>query len=127
LRQIIHNLLRNAEDAQEAGRFSAYHDQHAPLENMAEWSSAIAGQAFRPKSLPVFFEPYVTTKARGTGLGLAIVKKIVDEHHGRIKSTTVSRSAPRSASPAAGSLPTRGIAQANFPPRPDHGANTDRR
>ena len=85
LRQIIHNLLRNAEDALE-GRAGArivirtqQGSRHACL------SLADNGPGFPVELLPRIFEPYVTTKARGTGLGLPIVKKIVDEHQGSIE------------------------------------------
>jgi nitrogen fixation/metabolism regulation signal transduction histidine kinase len=85
LRQIIHNLLRNAEDALE-GREGAHivirteqGVRHARL------SIADNGPGFPVDLLPRIFEPYVTTKAKGTGLGLPIVKKIVDEHQGSIE------------------------------------------
>jgi len=85
LRQIIHNLLRNAEDAQE----SAHEPQIAVvtrfLDDMVELCVSDLGPGFPPEIMARVFEPYVTTKARGTGLGLAIVKKIVDEHQGRIR------------------------------------------
>ena len=77
LRQIIHNLLRNAEEAQEgATRWQV---------DKAEFIVADRGPGFPPEIMKRAFEPYVTSKVRGTGLGLAIVKKIVDEHHGRIR------------------------------------------
>lgn len=85
LRQIIHNLLRNAEDAQDGsdeaqiGVFTKYADA------MAELTVTDCGPGFPPEIMARVFEPYVTTKARGTGLGLAIVKKIVDEHQGTIR------------------------------------------
>ena len=87
LRQIIHNLLRNAEDAQEAAD-SPYISICTRLsENMAEMTVGDLGPGFPAEIIARVFEPYVTTKARGTGLGLAIVKKIVDEHHGRVRIT----------------------------------------
>ncbi|WP_341743888.1 sensor histidine kinase [Azonexus hydrophilus] len=85
LRQIIHNLLRNAEDALE-GR------DDGRVEIVTELAGRCArlritdnGPGFPVELLPRIFEPYVTTKARGTGLGLPIVKKIVDEHQGSIE------------------------------------------
>jgi nitrogen fixation/metabolism regulation signal transduction histidine kinase len=85
MRQIIHNLLRNAEDALE-GR------EGAEIRLLTRLSGRDAlleisdnGPGFPPEILPRDFDPYVTTKARGTGLGLPIVRKIIDEHHGRIE------------------------------------------
>jgi len=84
LRQIIHNLLRNAEDAQEGAVAPCIVIVTRCAENVAELVVKDHGPGFPPEIIARVFEPYVTTKARGTGLGLAIVKKIVDEHHGRI-------------------------------------------
>ncbi|MCM8612149.1 ATP-binding protein [Accumulibacter sp.] len=84
LRQIIHNLLRNAEEAQEGAAAPCVVIVTRCAENMAELVVKDHGPGFPPEIIARVFEPYVTTKARGTGLGLAIVKKIVDEHHGRI-------------------------------------------
>lgn len=85
LRQIIHNLLRNAEDALEKNEDALItictHKQNQSVELSIEDN----GPGFPPDILPRVFEPYVTTKAGGTGLGLAIVKKIVDEHEGKIR------------------------------------------
>ncbi|MDB5801359.1 MAG: Sensory transduction histidine kinase [Rhodocyclales bacterium] len=84
LRQVIHNLLQNAQQAvaeQDNGRvvLSTRHDGRR-----IEFILRDNGPGFPPATLPRAFEPYVTTKARGTGLGLAIVKKIIDEHRGEI-------------------------------------------
>jgi nitrogen fixation/metabolism regulation signal transduction histidine kinase len=87
MRQIIHNLLRNAEDAQE-GREAAQIDiSTRQVGERAELCVADAGPGFPAEIMARVFEPYVTTKAKGTGLGLAIVKKIVDEHYGTIDIT----------------------------------------
>lgn len=84
LRQVIHNLLQNAQDALQSvaqpqislstemqGR-----EIHLHVEDN--------GAGFPGNVLARAFEPYMTTKPRGTGLGLAIVKKLVEEHGGRI-------------------------------------------
>jgi nitrogen fixation/metabolism regulation signal transduction histidine kinase len=84
LRQIIHNLLRNAEDAQAATENPSIRISTHLAGDMAEFTVSDAGPGFPEELMGRVFEPYVTTKAGGTGLGLAIVKKIVDEHHGKI-------------------------------------------
>jgi nitrogen fixation/metabolism regulation signal transduction histidine kinase len=97
LRQVIHNLLQNAQDAladrppeAHAARIDvvteAIHYVGADGATGTAVRLAIVdnGPGFAPKILSRAFEPYVTSKARGTGLGLPMVKKIVDEHGGRI-------------------------------------------
>ena len=85
LRQIIHNLLRNAEDALEGRDDASILIQTEQLGRCARLIIADNGPGFPVELLPRIFEPYVTTKARGTGLGLPIVKKIVEEHLGTIE------------------------------------------
>ncbi|MBI2308336.1 MAG: HAMP domain-containing protein [Rhodocyclales bacterium] len=87
MRQIIHNLLRNAEDAQEGRAEARIEIATRRAGRFAELRVADAGPGFPADIMARVFEPYVTTKAKGTGLGLAIVKKIVDEHHGSIDIT----------------------------------------
>lgn len=84
LRQVFHNLLQNAIDAQADVAEPHFDITLAAHAEEAVLSFADAGPGFGDDVLPRAFEPYVTTKAKGTGLGLAIVKKIVDEHHGRV-------------------------------------------
>lgn len=84
LRQIVHNLLRNAEDAQENAENPRIGVVTRLQGGQAELCICDEGPGFPAEILAHVFEPYVTTKTRGTGLGLAIVKKIVDEHMGRI-------------------------------------------
>ena len=89
LRQVIHNLLQNAQDAQE-GR-STEHSVQITLKTEFSTSARRVrlivrdnGSGFPDHILKRAFEPYVTTKSKGTGLGLAVVKKIADEHGARI-------------------------------------------
>ncbi|HEX4928680.1 MAG TPA: ATP-binding protein [Burkholderiales bacterium] len=88
IRQVIHNLVQNAQDALENERQPS---AHAAIEVRTELAGdrvrlAVSdnGAGFPEALMDRIFEPYVTTKPRGTGLGLAIVKKIVDEHHGSV-------------------------------------------
>ena len=84
LRQVIHNLLQNAQDAVAGGARTDIELETARAPGGARLTVADSGPGFSQKIIARAFEPYVTTKARGTGLGLAIVKRIVDDHHGTI-------------------------------------------
>lgn len=90
LRQVLHNLLQNAQDA----TVSAGHadGEHAVVVK-TQWQESArrvrlvvvdGGTGFPDHILKRAFEPYVTTKDKGTGLGLAVVKKIADEHASRV-------------------------------------------
>lgn len=85
LRQVVHNLLQNAQDALE-GQKNPRICVISKLEKGVVKLSIIDNGCGVPQDiLTRVFEPYVTTKQHGTGLGLAIVKKIMDEHMGSIK------------------------------------------
>src|SRR5438874_8196900 len=94
LRQVFHNLIQNAFDAQVDVEHPSYEFAITLRADEAMLSFADAGSGFPEDMMRRAFEPYVTTKAKGTGLGLAIVKKIVDEHHGRV---TIENRRPRGA------------------------------
>jgi nitrogen fixation/metabolism regulation signal transduction histidine kinase len=98
LRQVLHNLLQNAQDATEqslaalAAPMPAGTDvsivlrtQLLPNSGRVRLSVLDHGGGFPENILKRAFEPYVTTKQRGTGLGLAVVKKIADDHASRIE------------------------------------------
>lgn len=95
MRQILHNLMRNAFEAMEsmdAGKLTVSTELReegaAPAIGVR---FADNGPGFRPDTLPQIFDPYVTTKPKGTGLGLAIVKKLVEEHGGTISARNAER------------------------------------
>ena len=89
LRQVIHNLVQNAQDASLANQL-----ERQPLVTLrtrlndegdrVRLQVLDSGTGFSDAILKRAFEPYVTTKSKGTGLGLAVVKKIADEHHAQV-------------------------------------------
>lgn len=90
LRQVLHNLLQNAQDATTS---AGHADSEHPVILKTQWLAAAqrvrmsvqdSGTGFPENILKRAFEPYVTTKDKGTGLGLAVVKKIADEHGARV-------------------------------------------
>lgn len=108
LRQVIHNLIANAQEAIDSGRAARTEsadsgdrprivvrtepvraDEGAGVEAGPATGVRFAvednGPGFPTNILRRAFEPYVTTKPSGTGLGLAMVKKIIDEHGARIE------------------------------------------
>ena len=89
VRQILHNLIRNATEALDNtrdGRIEV-HVSLAEIDgvNVVQIRVEDNGPGFQEGAVSQVFDPYVTTKTKGTGLGLAIVKKLVEEHMGTIR------------------------------------------
>ena len=96
LRQVIHNLLQNAQDATLEGanpgnpvevktELVPYGEHNGMIQKAVRLTISDSGIGFPAKILARAFEPYVTTKSKGTGLGLAVVKKIIDDHSAKIE------------------------------------------
>ncbi|MDP3133175.1 MAG: ATP-binding protein, partial [Burkholderiaceae bacterium] len=87
LRQVLHNLVQNAQDATPPGQglCVVLRTQLTGGGQRVRLTVLDSGPGFPEHILQRAFEPYVTTKAGGTGLGLAVVKKIADEHGARIQ------------------------------------------
>ena len=85
LRQVIHNLLQNAQQAVVESSAARIWLRTEQVDARVRLTVLDSGPGFAPEILARAFEPYVTTKLKGTGLGLAIVKKIVEEHNGSIE------------------------------------------
>ena len=87
LRQVVHNLIQNAQDASAQSAQPMVHvwTEQATSSQRVRLRIVDNGSGFSESVLQRAFEPYVTTKAGGTGLGLAVVKKIADEHQARIE------------------------------------------
>ena len=89
VRQILHNLIRNAVEALEGTPEGRIDVQIGAAQidavEMVQIKVEDNGPGFETGSVSQIFDPYVTTKPKGTGLGLAIVKKLVEEHVGTIR------------------------------------------
>ena len=98
MRQVVHNLLQNAQDAvadiRRLGRSPDigivteafdYPDADGQRRTAVRLTVSDNGPGFDPVLIKRAFEPYVTSKPKGTGLGLPVVKKIIEEHGGRIE------------------------------------------
>lgn len=92
LRQVLHNLLKNAFEATvdrpdatiELSTARRSENGHDGIELAVLDNGPGLPQGFNDQ----WFEPYRSTKLKGTGLGLAIVAKIAQEHGGRLVAAT---------------------------------------
>jgi signal transduction histidine kinase len=111
LRQVMLNLVRNAQEALEGrpGRIElALHRERALLRGetaeVAVLSVTDNGPGIPANIQSRLFDPFFTTKPAGTGLGLAIVAHLVENQAGEIK----FQSAPGTGTCFAVHLPIRG-------------------
>ena len=95
LRQVLHNLLQNAQDALATQESPTISVKTSITNDSLVLTVQDNGVGFPASMMPHAFEPYMTTKSHGTGLGLAIVKKIIEEHKGSIKIENVVASESR--------------------------------
>lgn len=83
LKQALVNLLINSVQAQRGRDGLICVRAHVDGSDVM-LSVVDAGPGFDLETLPLIFEPLVTTKATGTGLGLALVKSVTERHGGHV-------------------------------------------
>jgi signal transduction histidine kinase len=90
LRQVIINLLRNAEDAISAaadGSRQIFIETSHPEEDWIAVAIRDNGTGVKEADLERIFEHFVSSKPQGLGMGLAISRSIVEAHGGKIWAT----------------------------------------
>jgi PAS domain S-box-containing protein len=100
LRQVLLNLLTNANDAMPQGGTLVTRARSVEPESGVTGVRVElidSGRGIAAADLERIWEPFFTTKPEGTGLGLAISRRAIEEHHGTIsiesqlgKGTTVT-------------------------------------
>ncbi|GAB6071347.1 ATP-binding protein [Thiomicrorhabdus hydrogeniphila] len=88
LRQLLHNLIKNAIEACEDRTDTKITVTTSCDQENLTLSVCDNGPGIPEEAQNWIFEPYATDKPKGTGLGLAVVRKIVEEHNGQISLTS---------------------------------------
>ncbi len=106
LRRVFHNLVHNSTEAMPSGGRIMLRFQATPEEVVTEIEDT--GPGIAPAIAQRLFEPFATFgKVHGTGLGLSICKRIVEDHHGWIKTRI---------EPGRGAIFAFGLPRADAPP-----------
>ena len=94
IRQVLHNLIKNAIEAMESQDNKQILIIIMPDEDKQFLRIVVEdnGEGIKENIIANIFEPYVTEKSKGSGLGLAIVRKIIEEHGGKINAENIYKS-----------------------------------
>ncbi len=87
IRQVLLNLLINAQEALEGGANSRPAAITVTLDNVGELARiriSDTGPGINPAEMKHVFDPFFTTKVSGTGLGLSISRTIVERYGGTL-------------------------------------------
>ncbi len=102
LRQIMLNLVRNAQDAFEGkpGRIGLALQRHEEFTGRKTTNTAVLCVTDNGPGIPFkirdrLFDPFFTTKPSGTGLGLSIVARLVEKQRGTISFQSAPRTGTR--------------------------------
>lgn len=87
LKQLFINLVRNAIEVMTTGGTITIELKN--IGNAIQVSVEDEGVGIPEESLNKLFTPFFTTKENGTGLGLALVKKVVEEHRGKVRVSSI--------------------------------------
>ena len=95
IRQLMHNLLRNAIESLVQNRRGQIDLTLSSLEiqsiQYVELRVQDNGDGIPDNMMEKLFEPYATSKPKGSGLGLAVVKRIIEEHSGILFAENVAK------------------------------------
>lgn len=84
IKQVLLNLLLNAEQAMEEGRSREIIVRTALVDGGVRLDLIDTGKGIPPENLPKVFEAFFSTRKGGTGLGLPTARRIIEEHGGHI-------------------------------------------
>ncbi len=100
LKQAFLNIIKNALEAMEGGGLlhlsthfvSDYRMQlgEGPPRAMAEITISDSGPGISAEHLASLFTPFFTTKPQGTGLGLILTQRIIKEHDGLLRVSSIA-------------------------------------
>lgn len=85
IRQVMHNLLRNARQAMPSGGALSVTVSASSEPGWVDILVADTGAGMSDETRARLFEPFFTTRNHGTGLGLAISRHIIEAHGGQIR------------------------------------------
>jgi signal transduction histidine kinase len=88
IKQALLNIVRNSVEALPEGGTIGI--KTTTRDNVAVIVISDSGPGISADDLPLIFEPFFTRKGAGTGLGLSITQRIIEEHHGRIRTESDS-------------------------------------
>ncbi|HHT9132391.1 MAG TPA: GAF domain-containing sensor histidine kinase [Candidatus Tripitaka californicus] len=87
IKQVLLNLVKNAVESMEEGGTLTV--QSIREEQYIRTDISDTGQGMAPEVMEKIFTPFFTTKTSGTGVGLVVSHKIVDDHDGKLRVSSV--------------------------------------